>query len=233
MTLEEYKKWLEEIKAGTRDDDLDFVWAIMKSSFVEYHFELIKDESLDEVFRRDLSARFKEHHQAGFDFLIQKLEQNEGPSFHGEVIFMLGRMKPIDDTLVLDWAKKLSKSADDAVRENAIIVLGWKGGLEELGLLRDHLLHDEYDKCRAWAASSMMQMWFSMSSEKLRDFARQSFAHALENEKDDFVLSCIIATMKEIEGKKFGITQKALDNLDPEAIAKAVKSVKRFIKKNR
>ncbi|WP_299326258.1 hypothetical protein [uncultured Maribacter sp.] len=54
-----------------------FVWEIMKSPYVEYHYNLITNKTLNNGFRRDLASRFKERQDKAEDFLIDKLEQNE------------------------------------------------------------------------------------------------------------------------------------------------------------
>lgn len=61
-TLAEFKNWSKEIVAkNLEDEQLEFVWEIMKSPYVEFHYELLKDKDLTNSFRRDLSSRFNEH----------------------------------------------------------------------------------------------------------------------------------------------------------------------------
>lgn len=228
-TIDEYKHWISEIKANKRDDKMDFVHSIMRSPYVAYHFDLLKDKALDDKFINNLATRFNEHKESGAVFLLDKLKQNTDVTFHAQIIFLLGRLATYNKKETLKYARKLTNSKDDIVRENAIIVLGWVGGVREFSILKDGLLNDLNSKCRAWSASSFMQMWFNKESEKLREFALNTYKEALAKETDYFVLSTIIESVQEIENKKFSISQKSLDNLDKVEIDKAKNSVVKYI----
>lgn len=58
-TLEEYKEWLKHIKAGKRKDNNEFVWAIMKSPYIEFHYQLLNDKELDNEFKQHLRIDLK------------------------------------------------------------------------------------------------------------------------------------------------------------------------------
>jgi len=230
-TLEEYQDWISEIKAGKRNDKMDFVYSIMNSPYVEYHYNLLKDEMLDDNFKMSLGGRFDEHKEAGAIFLLDKLKSNSDVEFQGDIILQLGYLAEYNKKETLKYAIELAENKNDTTREKAIIVLGWTGGLRELFILREYLLNDSYAKCRAWSSSSFMQIWFRRKSKKLRDFAMKSYQEALAQETDYFTIATIIESIMEIENKKFKISLKDLNNLNETAIDKVKIQVMRYLKK--
>ena len=148
-SLEQYKNWLQEIKLGKRDDEMDFVWSIMKSPYVEYHYNLIIDKTLNNAFRRDLSSRFKEHQERAEDFLIHKLDQNQDYEFQGDIIFQLGKLNKKHKAKILNYTRKFTESELAYTRNKALIVLGWIGKIADTKILEKHMLEDSDTECRA------------------------------------------------------------------------------------
>lgn len=231
-TLSEYKNWLKNIvEKNLEDEQLEFVWSIMKSPYVEYHYDLLKDTNLDAGFRGDLAFRFNEHGEEAEDFLIQKLDNNEDVAFQADIIFLLGKLNKKHKAKILDYARKFTESEDDHKRDRAIIVLGWIGTIKDTEILKQHLLQDKNSTCRAWSASSYMQMWFRNENEKLKSKAFEVYKTALAKETDYFVLSVILSAIREMGKTKLGISQTALDELDTEKIDLAKSKAVRFLEK--
>jgi len=232
--LEELKQWLKDLKAGKRKDDDQFVWSIMKSPFVEYHYTLWTDETLDEKFRHSLSHRFDEHREKGAELLLSKLDNNEDTEFYPEIIYCLGKLadRPkIEKGRTLEYARKFANSDNEYLRERAIIVLGWIGGIQDIPLLGEHLLKDKNAKCRTWSATSFMQMNFRNKSKSLVDKTLPFLKQAISQETDYFALGCMIDVVKELTGKKFDLPQNAIDNIDRERIDAAKQKVERFFRR--
>ena len=230
-SLDDLKQWIDDIKTGTRNDKDQFVYSIMRSPFVEYHYQLLNDQELDEKFRNHLKNRFEEHKEDGELLLLSKLDGNQDVDFHAEIIFMLGCIRGKNKAKTLEFARKLSESEDDYTRDRALIVLGWVGTIEDTEILGRHLLNDTNTRCRAWSASSYTQMWFRRKSENLKQKAFAACQKALLNESDYFVLSVILFTIREIGNTKLGISQSALDGLDVEKIDIAKTKAIRFLDK--
>lgn len=234
-TLEEYKQWIADIKSEKRNDKNKFVWSIIKSSFVEFHYEVMNDPKLDEEFRRDLAFRFNEHGEEAEDFLISKLDNNQDTAFQADIIFHLGRLNKKHKAKILDYARKFAESEDYYKRDRAIIVLGWIGTIEDTEILKKHLLQDQNSKCRAWSASSYMQMWLKNQSEAIKTKAFEAYRSALDTENDYFVLSVILASICTIGKTKLGISQTAIDEVNIEKIdlakPKAIRFLDRELKK--
>jgi hypothetical protein len=232
-SLDELKQWLEDLKPGKRKDEDKFVWSIMKSPFVEYHYSLWKDENLNEEFRHSLKHRFKEHGKKGAELLLSKLDNKEDTTLHAEIIFCLGRLADdkIEKERTLAYARKFANADDDFLRNRAIIVLGWIGDATDIPLLGEHLLNDTNAKCRTWSATSFMQMYFRNKNQSLVDKGLPYLKQAISQETDYFALGSMIDVVKELAGKKFDLPQHAIENLDKERIDRAKLKVERFFKK--
>lgn len=129
---EEFENWYK-IAQEDENEQLKFVWEIMKSPYTEYHYSLIINENAREKFRRNLWSRFDEHREKGADLLLSKLDKNEDRTFHADIIFCLGKLadrSKIEKERTLEYARKFTDSADDYLRDRAIIVLGWIGGVK-------------------------------------------------------------------------------------------------------
>jgi len=71
--LKAFENWQEKVRID-QSEQLPFVWEIMRSPFVAYHYSLMKDKSFSEEFRQSLMFRFDEYHEAGRTLLLSKLE---------------------------------------------------------------------------------------------------------------------------------------------------------------
>jgi hypothetical protein len=233
-SLDELKQWIKDLKSGKRDDKDEFVWSIMKSPFVEYHYSLITDKEISEDFYQHLWLRFDEHREKGAELLLSKLDNNEDMAFHAAIIFCLGKFANKSKTVeerTLEYVRKFANTDDDLLRETAIIVLGWIGSEKDISLLGEHLLNDTNAKCRTLSATSFMQMYFRRKSQSLADKALPYLKQAISQETDFYALGCMIDVVKELTGKKFDLPQYAIDNLDKEKILEAKQKVERFFKK--
>jgi len=230
--LKEFENWYK-IAQNDEDEQMEFVCEIMKSPYTEYHYSLITNENTSEEFRRNLWWRFDEHREKGAELLLSKLDNNEDTDFHPDIIFYLGKLadKNIEKERTLEYVRKFANADNDYLRDRAIIVLGWIGGIQDIPLLGEHLLNDTNAKCRTWSATSFMQMYFRRKSQSLVDKALPFLKQAISQETDYFALGCMIDVVKELTGKKFDLPQYAIDNLDTERIDKAKLKVERFFKK--
>lgn len=231
--LQDFKDWKKEIlKNNDSGKMLEFVWELMKSSYIEYHYNLITDKTLDEKFSKILSSRFNEHGEKVEDFLISKLDQNQDYEFQGEIIFQLGKLNKKYKEEILKYAREFTDSKMVDTRNRALIVLGWIGKIADTKILEKHMLEDSDIECRAWSASSYMQMWFRRKSDNLKLKAFEAFNKALSTENDYFVLSVILSSIREIGKTKLGISQTALDDLDSDKIELSKIKAMRYLAKH-
>jgi hypothetical protein len=220
--IKDFETWYKKInKTNDEDEYEEFVWELMATPFAEYHYSLMTGRSTNDEFKDILWSRFDEHEDAE-ELLLNKLENNEDNEFVGKILFKLGVTVDLrhgkQKGKVYEYAKKYTNSLDDNIRENAIIVLGWLGGVKDIELLGGLLLNDKNNKCRAWSASAFMQIWFRRKSKNFVDKVLPHLYKSIKQEQDIFVIGCIINTLQEITNKKFGLTQKALDLIETEKI---------------
>jgi HEAT repeat protein len=202
VNLEEYKTWFKDIITGKKNNEMEFVWSIMKSPYTAYHYDLLlHKDNINKDFFRSLRSRFDEHGEEGKEFLLAKLDNNEDEHFHGEIIFMLGLFRrKYPDQRIQAYARKLITSENDYTRNRAVIVLGWVGDENDLKILDSVLSNESNNETRGWSATSMMQMYFRLP--QIKDKALEVLQKYLENENDNFVLDCILVSIQVLLNKK-------------------------------
>ena len=90
---------------------------------------------------------------------------------------------------------------------------------------------DKDSFCRAWSASSLMQMSFhGVDKELLQEKTKSCFASAIATETDLHACGITIEAAQILFGKKW-ISSSAVEDVDAEKIEKARKSAVRFLNK--
>jgi hypothetical protein len=231
--INEFDAWYKKLnKSKDEDDFLEFVWEIMETPYTEYHYSLIINKNTNKLFKEALWSRFDEHTDAE-TFLLDKLDKNFDMEFHGEILFCLGKIIDLNNGKqkinVLEYAKEFTKNSNANTREKAIIVLGWLGGNKEIELLGNILLNDTNNKCRAWSASSFMQISFrkKINIEKVLPY----FYKSIKQEQDNFVVESVINALQEITGKKFGLKKKDMDINNIKAVNNSKIRVLKYFEK--
>ena len=125
----------------------------------------------------------------------------------------------------------LIDTKDDLLRQKIIIALGWIGSLNEIDILAKQMSEDKDSLCRAWSASSLMQMSFhGVDKEVIQEKAKSCFASVIAEETDLHACGIMIEAAGILFGKKW-ISQSAVEDVDVEKIEKAGKSAVRFLRK--
>ena len=78
---------------------------------------------------------------------------------------------------------RLSSENDPEIRRKSIIALGWVGTENEIPLLCEHLLNDVDSLCRAWSASSFLQMCGRVPAEIMQPMIRDVLLQCLLTER--------------------------------------------------
>ena len=116
------------------------------------------------------------------------------------------------------------------LRRKLIIAFGWAGSSKEIDLLTQQMICDQDSLCRAWSATSLMQMLFhGVQSEELQAKTKLVFAKAITEEKDLYACGVIVEAAQTIFGKKW-ISSTAVENKESAKIEKAKKSALRFLR---
>ena len=241
LTKEELQKVYASLVEENFPDSkrIHFIADLGRSPELAFHFDLIcKDweEGTDVNFE----ASFDQHGQEGIAYLLEILDQEEAESQRVLIVYLLAKILSkvrhrdfyaSSCKQVLPVLISLLPSSEASNRRKLIIALGWIGSISEIEILGQHLLTDQDALCRAWSASSLMQLSFhQVEKEVLMEKMKDLFGEAITEEKDLQACALMIEAAQVLFGKRW-IPTSAVENLEVEKIEKARKSAIRFLKK--
>ena len=239
--MTDLQKRYEELKKQNFYDGerIKFIADLGASGEIEYHYKLIcKDR--DEGTNLNLSGSFYKHDKEGLEFLLEVLNNEKDESLKVFSAYLmaetLSKLRHRDFyhelcNKLIPVTTSLIDTKDDLLRQKIIIALGWIGSLDEIEILIKQMSVDKDSLCRAWSASSLMQMSFhGVEKEVIQEKAKSYFASAIEAETDVHACGIMIEAAGILFGKKW-ISQSAVENVDAEKIEKARKSAVRFLNK--
>ncbi|MBF0983503.1 MAG: HEAT repeat domain-containing protein [Lachnospiraceae bacterium] len=247
QTYEELEK--ENFPDGKR---IKFIAELGASSNIEGHFQLICRSWKEEKNLR-LESSFDRHGEEGLRFLLERLkkteitdallQREEASEELIEAVFTAyllaeilsqGRHRsyyPSYCEKLLPFLLRFSETEEDFLREKCLIALGWVAGEREIPFLTRKMLEDRDALCRAWAASSLMQMSFHrVNGAILQEETKKDFAKAIEEEKDLQASGIMIEAAQTLFSKKW-LSASALEAEDEAQIEKARRSAVRFLLK--
>ena len=231
---------------------IKFIAELGGASNIEGHFRLICRTWKEEKNLR-LESSFDRHGEEGLRFLLERLrkteisddllQRQEASEELGEAVFTAyllaeilsqGRHReyyPSYSEELLPFLLRLIETEEDFLREKCLIALGWVAGEREIPFLTRKMLEDRDAFCRAWAASSLMQMSFHrVNGAILQEETKNDFAKAIEEEKDLQASGIMIEAAQTLFSKKW-LSASALDAEDEVQIEKARRSAVRFLTK--
>ena len=229
-----------------------FIAELGASSDIEGHFRLICRTWKEEKNLR-LESSFDRHGEEGLRFLLERLkkteisdallQREEASEELREAVFTAyllaeilsqGRHRsyyPFYCEELLPFLLRLLETKEDSLREKCLIALGWIAGEREIPFLTGKMLEDRDAFCRAWAASSLMQMSFHrVSGAILQEETKKDFAKAIEEEKDLQASGIMIEAAQTLFSKKW-LSASALEAEDEAQIEKARRSAVQFLLK--
>ena len=218
---------------------IHFIADLGRSPEIAFHFELICND-WEEGTDLNFEASFDQHGQAGIDYLLETLNQEEVESQRVLIVYLLAKILSkarhrdiyaFSCKQVLPVLISLLPSSEASNRRKLIIALGWISSIGEIEILGQHLLTDQDALCRAWSASSLMQLSFhQVKKEILMEKTKDLFCEAITEEKDLQACALMIEAAQVLFGKRW-IPISAVEKLEIEKIEKARKSAIRFLKK--
>lgn len=218
---------------------IHFIADLGRSPEIAFHFELICND-WEEGADLNFEASFDQHGQEGIDYLLEILNQEEAESQRVLIVYLLAKILSkarhrdfyaSSCKQVLPVLLSLFTKSEASNRRKLIIALGWIGSIGEIEILGQHLLTDQDALCRAWSASSLMQLSFhQVKKEILMEKTKDLFCEAITEEKDLQACALMIEAAQVLFGKKW-IPTSAVENLETEKIEKARKSAIRFLNK--
>lgn len=206
---------------------------------IAYHYELIcKDWEEDK--KLNLENSFDKHGREGIEFLFEQIDKADNERLKIFTAFfiakLLSQLRHRD--FYLSFCEKLIPiiislvdTKDNILRQKLIIALGWTATSKEIDLLVQRMLYDEDALCRAWSATSLMQMSFHfVNVEAIREKTNTAFIKSISEEKDLYACKIIIEAAQTVFGKRW-ISSSEMENIAAEKIEKTKKSAIRFLSK--
>jgi hypothetical protein len=241
MTAGDFKKAYDSLakKGFPVAETSDFIYDIGHSAQIEYHYEILRADWKKGNDHSELDGWFEAHDEEGIAYLLTRLQNNEDSGCHGHIIYLLAKVldklthRPFYATYktqAVPLAEKLAFSEHAEIRRKSIIALGWIGGEKQVPALGEIMLNDKDSKCRAWAASSCMQMWFRIPTKSLADKIKPCLLRGIRQEQDYFTLGTMIEAVQTVEKKRW-LAQKAVESVDTQAIASAKQKALRYLEK--
>ena len=235
------RKRYEELKKQNFPDDerIKFIADLGASEEIEYHYRLIcKDR--DEGTNLNLESSFYKHDKEGLEYLFTVLDNEKEECIKVFTAYLiaetLSKLRHRDFYVLfcsrlIPIMTSLIESKDALLRQKIIIALGWIGSSDEIDILTKQMSEDKDSFCRAWSASSLMQMSFhGVDKELLQEKTKPCFASAIAAETDLYACGIMIEAAGILFGKKW-ISSSAVEEVDAPKIEKARKSATRFLNK--
>lgn len=231
----------EELKRQNFPDSerIKFITDLGASEEIEYHYKLICTDR-DEGMNLNLSGSFYKHDKEGLEFLFTVLDNEKDENLKVFTAYLmaetLSKLRHRDFYLkfcnrLIRVITSLIEINDNSLRQKIIIALGWIGSLNEIDILTKQMSEDKDSLCRAWSASSLMQMSFhGVEKELLCEKSKPCLATAIAAETDLYACGIMIESAQILFGKKW-ISPSAVEDVDAEKIEKARKSAFRFLSK--
>ena len=239
--MTDLQKRYEELKKQNFYDGerIKFIADLGASGEIEYHYKLIcKDR--DEGTNLNLSGSFYKHDKEGLEFLLEVLNNEKDESLKVFTAYLmaetLSKLRHRDFYLefcnrLIPVMISLIEITDNSLRRKVIIALGWIGSSDEIEILTKQMSEDKDSLCRAWAASSLMQMSFhGVEKELLQEKTTACMALAIADEDELYACGIMIESAQILFVKKW-ISSSAVEDMDVEKIEKARKSAVRFLNK--
>lgn len=204
---------------------------------IAYHYELIcKDWKEDK--KLNIESSFDRHGSEGIEFLFEQLSKSEDEKIKIFTAFLiaevLSKLKHREFyssfcNQLIPILISLIKTNDNILRRKVIVAFGWVGKSKEINILTQQMFNESDALCRAWSATSLMQMSFHrVDKEIICKKTKTIFAKVIESEKDLYACGIIIEAAQILFAKKW-ISSSVVENIEFEKIEKARKTAVRFL----
>ena len=226
----------ENFPAGKR---IKFIADLGSCKEIAYHYELIcKDWKEDK--KLNIENSFDRHGIEGIEFLFEQLAKIEDEKIRIFTAFLLAevlsKLKHREFYLsfcsqLIPILKTLLNTNDEILRRKIIIAFGWIGSSKEINILTQLMLNDSDALCRAWSATTLMQMSFHrVKAEIICEKTKNIFVQAIEKEKDLYACGIMIEAAQILFSKRW-ISSSAIENIEFEKIEKARRAAVKFLSK--
>ena len=226
----------ESFPSGKR---IKFAADLGSSQEIAYHYELICKD-WNEGRNLHLEGSFDKHGRDGLEFLFEQLDEVKDEKQSVLTAYLIAEILSKSKHRDFYWSLcdqlipiliSLLDIKNTILRQKVVIALGWVGSAKEIELLTRQMLDDEDALCRAWSATSLMQLSFHrVKIETICKEAKTMFLQSITEEKDLYACGLMIEAAQILFGKRW-ISSSAVENVEIEKIEKAQKSAIRFLSK--
>lgn len=241
LTRKDLEKTYSALEKENFPDDkrIEFTADLGGSKEIAYHYELIC-KGWEENKQLRFENSFDRHGSAGIEFLFEQLNKISNEKLKIFTVYLIAEIlsKSEHKDFYAVFCNRLIPiiislfGTNNMLRRKLIIALGWIGTSKEIDTLIRQMLDDEDSLCRAWSATSLMQMSFRrVKQETLRKKTKTAFAQGIAEEKDFYVCGTMIESAQTLFDKKW-LSSSAVEDIDTEKIEKARKSAVRFLNKD-
>ena len=206
---------------------------------IVYHYELICKD-WEEGRKLNIESSFDRHGREGIEFLFEMLSKIEDEKLRVFTAYLiaeiLSKLKHREFyssfcSQLIPILKMLLNTNDEILRRKIIIAFGWIGSSKEINILTQLMLNDSDALCRAWSATSLMQMSFHrVKAEIICEKTKNIFVQAIEREKDLYACGIMIEAAQILFSKRW-ISSSAVENIEFEKIEKARRTAVSFLSK--
>ena len=223
------------------DEQLSFSYELGHSDAIAYHYHLINDvwnKKSEGII--NLDSWFNYHLAEGLEFLLSEIEKESDMKIKVCIAYLAAQVliKRRESDFYnkycgafLEYLILFANTSEVELRQKSLIAIGWIGTVEHIDLLVEKMLTDQNSLCRAWSASSLMQLSFNrVGADEIKKFVTKPLIEAIVNETNLFACGTMIVTAQELYSKKW-ISGVAVENSNMEKIEKARKSAVKFLSK--
>ena len=193
---------------------------------IAYHYELIcKDWKEDK--KLNIESSFDRHGSEGIEFLFEQLSKSEDEKIKIFTAFLiaevLSKLKHREFyssfcNQLIPILISLIKTNDNILRRKVIVAFGWVGTSKEINILTQQMFNESDALCRAWSATSLMQMSFHrVDKEIICKKIKTIFTKVIESEKDLYACGIMIEAAQILFSKRW-ISSSAVENIEFEKI---------------
>jgi len=204
---------------------------------IAYHYELIcKDWKEDK--KLNIESSFDRHGSEGIEFLFEQLSKSEDEKIKIFTAFLiaevLSKLKYREFyssfcNQLIPILISLIKTNDNILRRKVIVAFGWVGTSKEINILTQQMFNESDALCRAWSATSLMQMSFHrVEKEIICKKTKTIFAKVIESEKNLYACGIMIEAAQILFDKKW-ISSSVVENIEFEKIEKTRKTAVKFL----
>lgn len=241
LTKEDLKKAYFELEkenfpAGKR---IKFIADLGTCKEIAYHYELICKD-WEENKNLNIESSFDRHGSEGIEFLFEMLSKIEDEKIKIFSAFLiaeiLSKLKHREfyssfSNKIIPILETFLNINDEIFRRKIIIAFGWVASSKEIDILTKLMLNDSDALCRAWSATSLVQMSFHrVKAEIICEKTKNIFVQVIEKEKDLYACGIMIEVAQILFGKRW-ISSSAVENIELEKIEKARKTAVKFLSK--